>query len=163
MADFKQTYRTGRSVLHIVAYFGWCVAAVGLVVFGAGVSALLSGTGLVGGALNLVTIASGLTTLLVGLGGVGAAQGMQAGFDTADMTREMLSLARKSSAEIPAPRSPKVATLPVESTADGRPTLSGNRPLRTEAAPRPEPALRMVPKTRAAPTAHPIFSAKPPG
>lgn len=162
MADFKQTYRTGRSVLHIVAYVGWCVAGVGLVVSAAGVFNLLAASDGVA-ALNLVTIASGLTTFLVGLGGIALAQGMQAGFDTADMTREMLTLARTSNAGNAAPLSPQLTNLMAASPSDSSLTLSTERPPRGDAAPRPEPTLRMVPKTRAAPTPHPIFSAKPPG
>lgn len=162
MADFKRTYRTGRGVLHVVAYFGWAVAAVGLFVFGVGFLALLGAEARFSAAPELVTIASGLVTLLAGLGGVAAAQGMQAGFDTADMTREMLTLARRSAERGAALRAPQVARITEEPGVDDTPPMPANPRLRAEAAPRPEPLLKTVPKTRAAPRPHPIFSAKPP-
>lgn len=163
MSEFEHSYRTGRSVLGLVVLVGWIVALLGVVVLGAGGFAVLRSATPLQAVAPLAAMAAGAGAMLVGFIGVASAQHMRATFDIADMTREMLTLARRRPATPARPPAPPAAADP-------------------EAAPPMPPRLRArqeegdaSPPTFSAPTrpavarakggdgkVHPIFSAKPP-
>lgn len=162
MTKFARSYPTGRRVTALVAVIGWLVAVSGVVVIALGGLALL---GAAEAGPQVVTIATGLAILLAGLLGVAGAQHMRAGFDVADMTREMLAIARRGAIRAPAetpPRKPVAVEPLVAATGDApappappRPRLAGSpKPVRTEP--------RLGGASRSGEGARTIFSAKPP-
>ncbi len=139
MADFKRTYRTGRSLLLVLASIAWGIAALGVaVVLVAFISLWRSAAGPTGDEPK--TIAAGLLLLLGGLCAVGIFQAVRATFDTADMTREMLQIARRTAPARTAP-----AMIPDHTRTE--PRLTGTPP-------EPSPSR--------APRPHPLFRARPP-
>lgn len=158
MSTFERSYGKGRGLVGVVAFAGWVVALVGLAVAVMGLVSLLGAADRPGAMAQFTAIAAGLGAALVGLVGVAAAQHMRATFDIADMTREMLVLARRR----PAVPASVQAIVPAASGASARPVLppltGGSRaPLRAEA----EPAIPPRPQG-AGGKVHPIFSARPP-
>ena len=146
MDDVKQGYRTGRAVVGAATLAGWLVAVAGTVVAGVGLVSVLRADDAFSAMPQMAAISAGLGLALWGVVAVALAQSIRANFDTADMTREMLTLARRRpptaaavmAASPPGP-TPAVAPRPA---LDARPTLA-----------RPRDGGGKV---------HPIFSARPP-
>ncbi len=141
MEGFERHYGTGRAVLALAAWIGWLVAALGLIVAGVGAFGVLASDAPLAAAAPLAAMAAGAGVLLIGILGVAAAQHMRATFDTADMTRELLALARLPRTAFSAPEAPP----PLRATAPAAP----HRP-------------RLAGPTTGGGKVHPIFSARPP-
>lgn len=179
MAEFERNYRAGRSVVGLVSIFGWCVVLLGAMVAGVALVSLLRSGDALSAMAQLMAIAVGAGVALAGLVAVAAAQHMAATFDVADISREMLSLARRRpTPAVPAvgasfgsrndlgvnADAPRLSTSPTSSRRGGSPALHD----RSEFAPIAEP-LAAEPRLSAParPTssdarAHPIFRARPP-
>ncbi|MGC1260755.1 MAG: hypothetical protein WA873_08830 [Jannaschia helgolandensis] len=100
MSDFKKTYPLGRSISVLFSNIGWGLAAIGLLLAIAGFA--LGATPGSGGATGEVSLTARIAASALGLGIIAfglmsllLAVQSRAAMDTADMTREMLMLARR--------------------------------------------------------------------
>lgn len=150
MGEFTRSYGAGRAVVGLAALAGWCAAAVGLVVAAAGALSFLGADDRLLAVAQLGTLSAGLGLAVLGIVAVAAAQHMRATFDIADMTREMLSLARRRSDPPEAPAARERPVLP--------PLTGGAKAPARDAA---GPTLSARPRDVGA-KVHPIFSARPP-
>lgn len=146
MQKFQKHYRAGRGLLALMFCVGLGVGLVGLTVLGfALISLTRSASGPSGS--EWAMIAAGVIMVLAGLCTMGFSQGVRATFDTADMTGELLRLARNR------------AETPHFRRVDPSPVLGAAPDLR-----RTEPNLRSTPGVEKALPArrNPIFKARPP-
>jgi len=100
MSDFKKTYPLGRSISVLFSNIGWGLAAIGLLLAISGFA--LGATPGSGGATGEVSLTARIAASALGLGIIAfglmsllLAVQSRAAMDTADMTREMLMLARR--------------------------------------------------------------------
>lgn len=97
-ATYERSYATARSVFSFLELIGWATVGIGaliaLVGFATG-GLIASFTGQVSGGARLVAMLPGLGTVMVGLIGVANVQIGRANVDNAEMTREMLHIARR--------------------------------------------------------------------
>ncbi|MCK0168625.1 hypothetical protein MWU52_13785 [Jannaschia sp. S6380] len=156
MAEFRKTGRVGRTVAAILAYAGWAVVAVGLLLALAGaLTGATPGAGApaagAGPIARVAAAALGAGIALIGLFAVMMAAQTRAALDTADLTRELLSLTRRR--QDPRPAAPVVSPKPVpDAAADDVPPMP----------PSPRPRLAATEDKPGRKRVHPIFSARPP-
>lgn len=133
MAEFRQTYRSGRAMVGIVAFAGWIIAAIGGLVAVAAAISLLS-LGQVTGPeamTTLTALAAGFFVALTAMAVVATVQVMRATFDTADMTRAFLTLAQQTAAAEARQDRRAEREVPDAVSEDDAPKL---RPIRAEPA-----------------------------
>lgn len=121
MKHYERSYATARSVLSFMELVGWAVAGLGALAALVGLSSGGMMSSLYGDppmAARLISAVPGMIAFLGGIFAVSYAQTGRAGVDTAEMTRELLTLTKSGasvggesssaiSAHMPAHRAPE--------------------------------------------------------
>jgi hypothetical protein len=89
-----RSYETSRKIFSILEFFGWAAVVLGAIVVVTGFGAASATRGYNGSGLALMAIVPGLALAFFGLMGIAGAQVGRAGVDTAEMTGQMLKVAR---------------------------------------------------------------------
>ncbi|SFJ66584.1 hypothetical protein [Jannaschia pohangensis] len=172
---FKKTYPAGRSIASLFAKVGWGIVLIGVLLALAGaLRGATPGTAVPVDAVSIVAriaaMGVGLGVMLFGLFSVMMAAQTRAAMDTADMTREMLGLARKRPADNARPAAPVAVAEPRPiaaakpdpvAVAEEEPILDDVPPMPTILRPRPVTLSATKAEPVAAPKAEPALRAEP--
>ncbi len=89
MASYERSYETARTVFSILEFAGWIFVGIGVIA--------VLGSSANGGVGGIFGVMFGIGMVIVGLISVAFVQSSRANVDTAEMTRDLLSIARGDS------------------------------------------------------------------
>lgn len=91
MSEQMRSYGTARSIFSLIEFVGWCVVVAGII---AGFFLADSASRYVSDGEKVLLFLMGASSSIAGLFIAGAAQSWRAGVDTAELTQQMLKVAR---------------------------------------------------------------------